>query len=218
MPSLSDPSISHLRKEYTIGGLSESDLDRNPFKQFKKWLAQAIEAGLPEPTAMTLATATKSGSPSARIVLLKDVDPTGFVFFSNYLSRKGIELSKNPAAALVFHWVELERQVRIIGTARRVSRKVSERYFRSRPIGSQLGAWASKQSEILVSRPELEQRILKLEAEFSNKEIPLPPWWGGFRIRPKEIEFWQGRPSRLHDRLKYTRTRGGKWTVVRLSP
>lgn len=218
MTVLSDNSISHLRKEYTIAGLTENELDPNPFNQFRKWLNQAIEAGLPEPTAMTLATATKDGKPSARIVLLKNVDEEGFVFFTNYGSRKGRELLKNPTAALVFHWVELERQVRIIGKAKNVSREESEQYFRTRPIGSQLGAWASKQSEILQSRQEIEKRVLELEAQYANKEIPVPPVWGGFRIKPTEIEFWQGRPNRLHDRLRYALARGGKWKIVRLSP
>lgn len=218
MTKLSDKSISHLRKEYTIAGLTENELDPNPFKQFRKWLNQALGAGLPEPTAMTLATATKGGKPSARIVLLKNVDEEGFVFFTNYGSRKGRELLKNPAAALVFHWVELERQVRIIGTAKKVSREESAQYFRTRPIGSQLGAWASKQSEILESRQEIEKRVLELEAQYANKEIPVPPAWGGFRIKPTEIEFWQGKPNRLHDRLRYAPNRGGKWRIERLSP
>ncbi len=218
MTGLPDNSISHLRKEYTIAGLTENELDSNPFKQFRKWLNQALEAGLPEPTAMTLATATKDGKPSARMVLLKHFDEEGFVFFTNYESRKGRELLRNPAAALVFYWVEFERQVRIIGTAKKVSREESEQYFRTRPIGSQLGAWASKQSEILQSRQEIEKRVLELEAQYTNKEIPVPPVWGGFRIKPTEIEFWQGRPNRLHDRLRYALARGGKWKMVRLSP
>jgi pyridoxamine 5'-phosphate oxidase len=167
---------------------------------------------------MTLATSTKGGKPSARIVLLKNVDEEGFVFFTNYGSRKGRELLKNPVAALVFHWVELERQVRIIGSAKKVSREESAQYFRTRPIGSQLGAWASKQSEILQSRQQIEKRVLELETEYANKEIPVPPLWGGFRIKPTEIEFWQGRPNRLHDRLRYSLTRGGKWRIERLSP
>ncbi len=218
MTASSDTPISHLRKEYSIAGLTENELDHNPFTQFRKWLNQALEAGLPEPTAMTLATATKNGKPSARIVLLKNIDEEGFVFFTNYGSRKGRELLKNPAAALVFHWVELERQVRVIGMAKKVSRKDSEQYFRTRPIGSQLGAWASKQSEILQSREEIEKRVSELEVQYANKEIPVPLVWGGFRIRPTEIEFWQGRPNRLHDRLRYARARGGKWRIERLSP
>jgi pyridoxamine 5'-phosphate oxidase len=218
MPAPTDTPISHLRKEYTIAGLTENELDPNPFRQFRNWLNQAVEAGLPEPTAMTLATATKDGKPSARMVLLKHFDEEGFVFFTNYESRKGRELLRNPAAALVFYWVELERQVRIIGAAKKVSREESEQYFRTRPIGSQFAAWASKQSEILQSRQEIEKRVLELEAQYTNKEIPTPPAWGGFRIKPTEIEFWQGRPNRLHDRLRYALARGGKWKIVRLSP
>jgi pyridoxamine 5'-phosphate oxidase len=218
MTVLSDNSISHLRKEYTNAGLTENELDPNPFKQFRKWLNQALEVGLPEPTAMTLATATKDGKPSARMVLLKHFDEEGFVFFTNYKSRKGRELLRNPAAALVFYWVELERQVRIIGTAKKVSHEESEQYFRTRPIGSQLAAWASKQSEILQSRQEIEKRVLELEAQYTNKEIPVPPIWGGFRIKPTEIELWQGRPNRLHDRLRYALARGGKWKIERLAP
>ena len=218
MTVLSDNSISHLRKEYTNAGLTENELDPNPFKQFRKWLNQALEVGLPEPTAMTLATATKDGKPSARMVLLKHFDEEGFVFFTNYKSRKGRELLRNPAAALVFYWVELERQVRIIGTAKKVSHEESEQYFRTRPIGSQLAAWASKQSEILQSRQEIEKRVLQLEAQYTNKEIPVPPIWGGFRIKPTEIELWQGRPNRLHDRLRYALARGGKWKIERLAP
>lgn len=218
MPAPSDTPISHLRKEYTIAGLTEKELDPDPLRQFRLWLNQALDAGLAEPTAMTLATATKDGKPSARIVLLKNVDAEGFVFFTNYGSRKGRELLRNPAAALVFHWVELERQVRIIGKTKKVPRDESEQYFRTRPIGSQLAAWVSKQSEVVKSRDEIEKKVLELEARYKNKEIPLPPVWGGFRVKPTEIEFWQGRPNRLHDRLRYALARGGKWTIVRLSP
>ncbi len=218
MTVLSENSISHLRKEYTIAGLTENELDPNPFKQFRKWLNQALEAGLTEPTAMTLATATKDGKPSARMVLLKHFDEEGFVFFTNYGSGKGRDLLKNPAAALVFYWVELERQVRIVGTAKKVSREESEQYFRTRPIGSQLAAWASKQSGILRSRHEIEKRILELKAQYTNKEIPIPPVWGGFRIKPSEIEFWQGRANRLHDRLRYALARGRQWKIERLAP
>lgn len=218
MTAPSDIPLSQLRKEYTIAGLTENELDPNPIKQFRKWLTQALDARLQEPTAMTLATATKGGRPSARIVLLKNVDEEGFVFFTNYGSRKGKELLNNPAAALVFHWVELERQVRIIGTAKKISVEESEKYFRTRPVGSQLAAWASRQSGILRNRQELEKRIVELEAQYANKEIPVPPIWGGFRIKPAEIEFWQGRLSRLHDRLRYLRQRGGKWKIERLAP
>jgi pyridoxamine 5'-phosphate oxidase len=213
-----DGSISRLRKEYTIAGLHESDLERDPFAQFEKWLQQALIACLPEPTAMTLATATKKGKPSARIVLLKNYDDRGFVFFTNYESHKGRELLRNPAAASVFHWAELERQVRIVGTVERTSRKESEHYFRTRPVGSQLGAWASKQSEVIPSREVVENRARELATEYENKEIPLPPFWGGFRIKPTEIEFWQGRPNRLHDRFRYSLLRGRSWRIERLSP
>jgi pyridoxamine 5'-phosphate oxidase len=210
--------ISQLRKEYTIAGLHETDLDDDPFAQFEKWFQQALDAGVPEPTAMTLATATKKGKPSARIVLLKNYDDRGFVFFTNYDSHKGRELMRNPAAASVFHWVELERQVRIVGTVERTSRKESGHYFRTRPVGSQLGAWASKQSDVIPSREVVETRARELAAQFENKEIPLPPFWGGFRIKPTEIEFWQGRPNRLHDRFRYSLLRGRSWRVERLSP
>ena len=211
-------SIAHLRKEYTLAGLTEDELDPNPFEQFKKWFGQDIGAKLPEPTAMILATATKTGRPSARVVLLKHFDERGFLFFSNYKSRKGRELSDNPIAALVFHWVGLERQVRIVGNVTKVSRKESEEYFRTRPIGSQLGAWASKQSEIIPNREILEKRVEQLAIKFRTEEIPPPPVWGGYRVVPSEIEFWQGRPNRLHDRLHYSLQRSGTWRIERLSP
>ena len=211
-------SLSHLRKEYTLAGLTESDLEPNPIDQFKKWFIQAVDTNLPEPTAMTLATATKAGKPSARIVLLKKFDKRGFVFFSNYSSRKGRELSDNPVAALVFHWVGLERQVRIIGSVTKVSRAESVEYFRTRPVGSQLAAWASMQSKVISSRKELEKRVDELMIEYKKEEVPLPPNWGGYRILPTEFEFWQGRPSRLHDRLRYSLKKNKTWKIERLSP
>jgi len=213
-----DRSISELRKEYTLAGLDENSMERNPFQLFARWLDEAIKSRLPEPTAMTLSTASKEAIPSARIVLLKRFDNTGFVFYTNYKSRKGIELSENPAAALTFHWSQLERQVRVVGSAKRVSRRNSESYFHSRPIGSQIGALASRQSEIIAGRSLLEAEARRLEKEYRGKEIPLPPSWGGFKIVPSEIEFWQGRPNRLHDRLRYTLGRNGKWKLDRLSP
>jgi pyridoxamine 5'-phosphate oxidase len=211
-------SLSDLRREYSLAGLKESDLDPNPLTQFDKWFQQALAAGLPEPNAMTLATATLDGKPSARIVLLKGLDERGFVFFTNYESQKGRELSANPQAALVCYWIELERQVRINGQVSCVSVEESEQYFRSRPLGSQLGAWASRQSEVVGGRKILEDRLAELTHEYQSKPIPLPPYWGGYRVAPETIEFWQGRPNRLHDRLRYTLQSNNQWLIERLSP
>jgi pyridoxamine 5'-phosphate oxidase len=211
-------SLSDLRREYTLAGLKESDLDPDPFKQFDTWFQQALAAGLPEPNAMTLATATLDAKPSARIVLLKGLDERGFVFFTNYESQKGRELSANPQAALVCYWIELERQVRINGRASCVSVTESEEYFRTRPLGSQLGAWASQQSEVVNGRETLEDRLEQLTQEYQSKPIPLPPNWGGYRVAPDMLEFWQGRPNRLHDRLRYTLQPGNRWLIERLSP
>jgi pyridoxamine 5'-phosphate oxidase len=211
-------SLSDLRREYTLAGLKESDLDPNPFKQFDIWFQQALAAGLPEPNAMTLATATLDGKPSARIVLLKGFDEGGFVFFTNYESQKGRELLANPRAALVCYWIELERQVRISGAVSRVSAEESEEYFQSRPLGSQLGAWASQQSEVVGGRKILEDKLEQLTREYQTKPVPLPPHWGGYRVAPETLEFWQGRPNRLHDRLRYTRQSSSQWLIERLSP
>ena len=211
-------SLSDLRREYALAGLKESDLDSNPFRQFDKWFQQALAASLPEPNAMTLATATLDGKPSARVVLLKGFDEQGFVFFTNYESQKGRELAANPQAALVCYWTELERQVRISGQVSRVSAEESEAYFRSRPLGSQLGAWASQQSEVVGGRKILEDRLERLTQEYQTKPVPLPPYWGGYRVAPETIEFWQGRPNRLHDRLRYTLQSGCQWLIERLSP
>ncbi len=210
-------SLSDLRKDYVSSGLGEASLDPNPFQQFSRWFQQALDAALPEPNAMTLATATREGKASARIVLLKSFDERGFVFYTNYESRKGRELAENPYAALVFHWIELERQVCAAGQVSRVSREESENYFRSRPVGSQLGAWASRQSQVISGREILEDRLKQLEKDYRNKLIPLPPDWGGFRLVPEMIEFWQGRPNRLHDRLRY-RLQDQQWLIERLSP
>lgn len=213
-----DTSVADLRKEYTFQGLNETDAHSNPFEQFKAWFDQALAAQLPEPNAMTIATATSDGKPSARMVLLKDYDERGFVFFSNYESHKGQQLEENPWGAIVFWWAELERQVRIEGPVEKTSPPESDIYFHSRPQGSQLGAWVSNQSQVIDSREVLEQRLQQLKQEYENKEIPRPPHWGGFRVIPTEIEFWQGRPSRLHDRLLYRRRDDGSWRIQRLSP
>ncbi|MBD6616902.1 pyridoxamine 5'-phosphate oxidase [Komarekiella sp. 'clone 1'] len=213
-----DKTIADLRKDYTLEGLSKTEIDPNPFIQFKKWFDQALAAQLPEPNAMTIATATPEGTPSARMVLLKDFDQRGFVFFTNYNSHKGQELAENPQAALVFWWAELERQVRISGYVEKVSETESDQYFHSRPANSRLGAWVSNQSEVIESREVLEQRLQEFQSKYENQEIPRPSHWGGLRVIPSEIEFWQGRSSRLHDRLLYTRLNDGSWKIERLSP
>lgn len=198
--------------------LDKAGLNPNPFLQFEKWFRTALEAALPEPTAMTLATAGKNGIPSARIVLLKGFDEQGFVFYTNYESRKGRELAENPHAALVFHWPQLGWQVRISGPVSKVSRAESETYFRTRPLGSQLGAWASHQSQVIASRAVIEDRLQELTAKFLGTQIPLPPYWGGYRVAPDMLEFWQAGASRLHDRFRYSRSPAGEWTIDRLSP
>ena len=213
-----DISVADLRKEYTFQGLSETEVHPNPFEQFKTWFNQALAAQLPEPNAMTLASATTDGKPYARIVLLKDYDERGFVFYTNYESHKGQQLVQNPWGAIAFWWTQLERQVRIEGRVEKVSELESDEYFQSRPKGSQLGAWASNQSQVIDSREVLERRLEQLKEEYENKQVPRPPHWGGFRVIPDEIEFWQGRPNRLHDRLLYRRGEGGSWKIQRLSP
>jgi pyridoxamine 5'-phosphate oxidase len=210
--------IANLRKEYNGGKLSEADADADPLRQFEKWFGQALAANLPEPNAMTLATATPDGQPSARVVLLKSFDASGFTFFTNYESRKGRELTANPRAALLFFWPQMQRQVRIEGTVERISEAESDGYFRSRPLGSRLGAWASAQSEVIASRDVLEQRMRELTQRFADGEVPRPPHWGGYRVCPLTIEFWQGRPDRLHDRLRYQRVLPDGWRLDRLSP
>jgi pyridoxamine 5'-phosphate oxidase len=198
--------------------LNKRDADSNPFRQFQLWFTEA-EAAVPIlPNAMTLATATPEGVPSARVVLLKSFDEQGFVFYTNYESRKGIELDENPAAALVFYWAELARQVRITGRVTRTSRAESEAYFRTRPLDSQLGALASRQSEVIPSREVLEAKMDELFKKHLGEQVPYPSFWGGYRLAPTTIEFWQNRPSRLHDRLRYTKLDDGEWLIERLSP
>ena len=209
--------IAALRRDYAMAALREAEAHADPVRQFESWFADAVAAQVPEPNAMTLATATRDGVPAARIVLLKGVDGQGFVFYTDYRSRKGAELTENPLAALVFLWKEIERQVRISGSVSRVTPAESEAYYRSRPLGSRLGAWASHQSAVIASRDELEDRLRDVTARFVDGDVPLPPHWGGFRVVPDEIEFWQGRENRLHDRLRYERTQSG-WTISRLSP
>jgi pyridoxamine 5'-phosphate oxidase len=210
-------TLADLRKEYSLAGLSEKDVARDPYRQFEKWFQEAEAAKIHEPNAAVLATASKEGLPSARMVLLKGVDGRGFVFYTNYHSRKGRELEANPRAAYLFPWVALERQVIIEGTVVKVAKEESEAYFHSRPRASQLAAWASAQSSIISGRDAIEDAMKGAERKFSGIEAPLPPNWGGFRIIPDAVEFWQGRRSRLHDRLRYRREEGG-WIVERLAP
>ena len=220
MDTASDPNavLANLRREYTLAGLREQDLDSDPVRQFHKWFKEALAAGILEANAMVLATADASGCPSSRTVLLKELDHRGFVFFTNYLSRKGRELAGNPRAALTFPWLALERQVCVTGTVSRVSRAESEAYFRVRPRGSRLGAHVSIQSTVISGREELEHKLQQVEEQYPDEAIPLPDYWGGFVLNPDHIEFWQGRPNRLHDRLRYAREPGGLWKIERLSP
>jgi pyridoxamine 5'-phosphate oxidase len=220
MTSSDPPAIStdlaSLRKDYALKTLEERDVDRDPMKQFGLWMVEAIHAQVPEPSAMTLATVGANGKPTTRIVLLKGVDPRGFVFFTNYESRKGRELAANPVASLTFFWKELERQVRIDGTVEKVSAEESDAYYQTRPLGSRIGAWASPQSRPIESRAWLEQRWTTLSVEHGQAP-KRPPHWGGYRVMPEEMEFWQGRMSRLHDRIFFTRT-GSDWKISRLAP
>jgi len=234
-------AIADLRKEYNLTGLRRADLDSNPVTQFNRWFDQAtgarasgrirklfvtiyksfltfFGAETPDLNAMTLATADKEGRPSARIVLLKGVDDRGFIFFTNYDSRKGHDLAENPQAALVFYWPDLERQVCIAGDITRLPETESDAYFKSRPRGSRIGAWASRQSEIVRDRAELEQKWQQLESQYPGEQVPKPPFWGGYILSPTRIEFWQGRPNRLHDRFRYTREPDKSWKIERLSP
>ena len=216
MPPTDPAALADLRRDYARAGLSEADLAPSWLEQFARWFEEA--ADLLEPNAVVLATADREGVPSARTVLLKGVDERGFVVFTNHTSRKGREAAENPRAALVFPWVELERQVVVAGDVARVAPEETEAYFRSRPRGSQIGAWVSHQSAVIAGREVLEQRQAELEERFAGGEVPVPPFWGGLRVAPASVEFWQGRPSRLHDRLAYVLGPGGSWRVERRSP
>jgi pyridoxamine 5'-phosphate oxidase len=214
MPS----TIADIRKDYKLKSLLEKDVDANAIKQFGIWWQEALNSEIDEVNAMTLATASADGIPAARIVLLKGYDEQGFVFFTNYESFKGSQLAENPRACLVFFWKELERQVRITGLVEKVSGEESDAYFNSRPEGSRIGAWASPQSQVIENREWLEEREKKLSRDFSTQSIKRPAHWGGYRVKPICIEFWQGRPSRLHDRLQYTLQGENVWTIERLAP
>lgn len=217
MSTLTPDELAALRQDYAQRGLRRADLDADPVRQFNNWLAEAVAAQILEPNAMTLATVDASGQPWTRTVLLKICDERGFTFFTNYEGAKGRHIEGNARVALTFWWGGLERQVNVTGTVTKVSREESEIYFHSRPTSSQIGAWASAQSEVVTGREQLERQFAETLAKYGESDIPLPPQWGGYRVTPATIEFWQGRRSRLHDRLRYTR-RGQEWAVDRLSP
>ena len=210
-------NIADLRKDYTLNGLDQTDVSPDPIVQFQQWFVAALAAGVHEPNAMHLATINPEGRPEGRIVLVKGVDAAGFSFYTNYNSQKGTSLGANPMASLTFFWPELERQVRIEGWVEKVSETESDTYFNSRPRGSQLGAWVSQQSQVIAGRDVLTSQQEELENRFNGQPIPRPPHWGGFRVIPDKIEFWQGRPSRLHDRIRY-RLEAGTWLIERVSP
>jgi len=210
-------TLAELRNDYARGSLDEHHVDADPIRQFQLWFQQALDAQVPEPNAMTLATVDEQGQPSARIVLVKGADERGFVFFTNYESRKGHDLATNPRASLLFYWIELERQVRIEGKVEKTSAHESDAYFTSRPLGSRIGAWASEQSREIAGRTLLEEREKAFTERFGDNP-PRPPHWGGYRLVPARIEFWQGRPSRLHDRILYVRNADASWQVSRLAP
>jgi pyridoxamine 5'-phosphate oxidase len=210
--------LTGLRSEYAAHGLRRADLHSDPLQQFAAWFAAALAADIREVNAMSLATATPDGKPSVRIVLLKGFDERGFAFFTNYDSEKGRQIEANPYAALVFYWAQLERQVRISGIVEKTSREDSAAYFHSRPLGSRLGAWVSKQSKVIDARQVLDARLTEISERFYDGDIPLPAHWGGYRVKPDKIEFWQGRPNRLHDRFRYLRQADGTWLIDRLAP
>lgn len=216
-PTMAQIDIAALRENYSKGSLDVQDVHVSPIEQFHKWFHEAIESKLPEPNAMVVSTVSNDSKPSARVVLLKGFD-TGFTFFTNYLSRKGTELAENPNACITFFWVELERQVRIEGIIEKVTAEESDAYFQSRPIGSQIGAWVSNQSMVIDNREVLGEREQHLKDKFGGNPIPRPPHWGGYRLTPNYVEFWQGRPSRLHDRIAYTKLEEHTWKIERLSP
>jgi pyridoxamine 5'-phosphate oxidase len=213
-----DPRIANLRQEYAKQTLLESDVALNPIDQFEKWWQQTLNSEIVEPNAMTLATASNDGTPSARIVLLKGFDKEGFVFYTNYKSYKALQLEENPKACLVFFWKELERQVKIVGLVNKVPEGESEAYFLSRPEGSRIGAWTSPQSQVIENREWLDNRYQQLVKELGGTHIQRPPHWGGYVVKPVIMEFWQGRPSRLHDRIQYTLEDSGEWKIERLAP
>lgn len=209
--------LADLRRDYSLAGLLEKDMAKDPFRQFEKWFQEAEAAKLLEPNAMVCSLATRDGRPSSRTVLLKAVDGRGFVFYTNHESRKGRELTDNPRASLLFPWIQLERQVIVEGSVSRASREEADAYFHSRPRLSQLSAWASQQSSVVTTRSVLEENMKQLEAKYADQEVPMPPHWGGFRVTPETVEFWQGRRSRLHDRLRYRRE-ASDWVIERLAP
>ena len=214
-----EPRATHARKEYEQATLDETTVARDPIRQFAAWYDDAVAAGVPEPEAMTLATATPAGRPSARVVLLRGFDARGFCFYTNYGSHKGRELTANPHAALTFHWPDLERQIRIEGRVEQTTAAESDEYFRTRPSTSRIGAWSSPQSEVISDRGSLEALFARFRADHpDDSAIPRPPNWGGFRVVPERIEFWQGRPRRLHDRLRFRRDADGAWILERLAP
>ncbi len=210
--------LAAIRKEYRLQSLSEDDVDANPIKQFEKWFQQALASGIEEPNAMTLATSTTDGKPSARIVLLKGIKENGFVFFTNYESKKGKQIHDNPFAGIVFFWKELERQVTIQGEIKKVSEQESDEYFASRPLESRIGAWSSPQSEVIENREVLEKNVIYFTNKYQSQNIPRPPHWGGYILIPTLIEFWQGGAGRLHDRLQYTIDTTNSWIIKRLAP
>ncbi|SDT88199.1 Pyridoxamine 5'-phosphate oxidase [Verrucomicrobium sp. GAS474] len=217
--TLNDIAVSSLRRDYVLRGLAEDDLDANPFRQFARWFQDAIDAKIQEPNAMIVSTVSPEGQPRGRIMLLKEFNEQGFVFFTNYQSEKARHLTANPRAGLTFSWLDLERQITIEGRAEKISRPETTAYFESRPLGSRIGAWVSNQSEVIPSREAINNKLAEVKARFATGEVPVPDHWGGYRLAPVSIEFWQGRTNRLHDRLRYRRDSLGKpWKVERLAP